>query len=203
MGIQLKKINLNDVFGKIDNKILERAIETDNIQKLKELKQIERNKTKINIFKYFSLCASSFAAIILVLFIMTNNKPNDNEVQIPNPIVSVNSLNELSDYLGINTEHLNFKEIKEINKYNDDILGTIVYADDSVLRMSKGDKNNSGIYGGKIFEETTISGLEIKIYKYENIEYAIWMKDDYSYSYKKAENENIKEIIKEIIGDTK
>jgi hypothetical protein len=200
MGIQLKKINLNEAIGKLDDKMIEMAIETDNVEKLKELKQIEKQKVKEKIINYFVFWTSSFAVVILGIFII-NSMNYNNVVQIPNPIVSIDSLNELSNYLGLSTEKFDFKEIKNINKYQNEIFGEIIYKDDSTLRISKGKSDNSGIYGSALVEETVINNVEVQIYSLEKIEYATWQKDGYSYSYRKSNDENIKDIIKKIIGE--
>ena len=196
----MKKINLNEAIGKLDDKMIEMAIETDNVEKLKELKQIEKQKAKEKIINYFVFWTSSFAVVILGIFII-NSMNYNNVVQIPNPIVSIDSLNELSNYLGLSTENFDFKEIKKINKYQNEIFGEIIYKDDSTLRISKGKSDNSGIYGSSLVEETVINNVEVQIYSLEKIEYATWQKDGYSYSYRKSNDENIKDIIKKIIGE--
>ena len=196
----MKKINLNEAIGKLDDKMIEMAIETDNVEKLKELKQIEKQKVKEKIINYFVFWTSSFAVVILGIFII-NSMNYNNVVQIPNPIVSIDSLNELSNYLGLSTEKFDFKEIKNINKYQNEIFGEIIYKDDSTLRISKGKSDNSGIYGSALVEETVINNVEVQIYSLEKIEYATWQKDGYSYSYRKSNDENIKDIIKKIIGE--
>ena len=196
----MKKINLNEAIGKLDDKMIEMAIETDNVEKLKELKQIEKQKVKEKIINYFVFWTSSFAVVILGIFII-NSMNYNNVVQIPNPIVSIDSLNELSNYLGLSTEKFDFKEIKKINKYQNEIFGEIIYKDDSTLRISKGKSDNSGIYGSSLVEETVINNVEVQIYSLEKIEYATWQKDGYSYSYRKSNDENIKDIIKKIIGE--
>ncbi len=196
----MKKINLNEAIGKLDDKMIEMAIETDNVEKLKELKQIEKQKVKEKIINYFVFWTSSFAVVILGIFII-NSMNYNNVVQIPNPIVSIDSLNELSNYLGLSTEKFDFKEIKNINKYQNEIFGEIIYKDDSTLRISKGKSDNSGIYGSSLVGKTIINNVEVQIYSLEKIEYAIWQKDGYSYSYRKSNDENIKDIIKKIIGE--
>lgn len=196
----MKKINLNEAIGKLDDKMIEMAIETDNVEKLKELKQIEKQKVKEKKINYFVFWTSSFAVVILGIFII-NSMNYNNVVQIPNPIVSIDSLNELSNYLGLSTENFDFKEIKKINKYQNEIFGEIIYKDDSTLRISKGKSDNSGIYGSSLVEEIIINNVEVQIYSLEKIEYATWQKGGYSYSYRKSNDENIKDIIKKIIGE--
>lgn len=196
----MKKINLNEAIGKLDDKMIEMAIETDNIEKLKELKQIEKQKTKEKIINCLAFWTSSFAVVILGIFII-NSMNYNNVVQIPNPIVSIDSLNELSNYLGLSTKDFDFKEIKSINKYQNEIFGEVIYKDDSTLRISRGKSDNSGIYGSSLVEETIINNVEVKIYSCGKTEYATWQKDGYSYSYRKSSEENIKDIIKKIVGE--
>ena len=198
----MKKINLNDALGKIDDKIIERSIETDSFEKLSELKLIEKKSKQSRLFKYYSCFASAFAVIVLGVFVVFNKNYNDeNNVLIPNPMVSIDSLDELEEYLGISSLKLDFKEIDSIVKYSNDVLGQITYKDGSVLRVSKGNNDNSGIYGSKLKSEITINNVNVKIYSLEELEYAVWYKDGYSYSYKKSSSEDITEIIKEVIGE--
>ena len=133
--------------------------------------------------------------------VFNKNYNDENNVLIPNPMVSIDSLDELEKYLGISSLKLDFKEIEEIIKYNNDVLGQITYKDDSVLRISKGNNDNSGIYGSKLKNETTINNVNVKIYSFEELEYAVWCKDGYSYSYRKSSNEDIIEIIRKVIGE--
>lgn len=198
----MKKINMNDAIGKINDELIEKSIETDTPEKLRELKILEKNKKRVNILKYFSVCASSFAVIILGV-VMFNSGINKNNIQIPNPITSLNSLNELSKYLEIDVSNLDFKPVSNISKYNDEVLGEITYNDNSRLRISKGSENNSGIYGGIIKEEIIIENIEVQVYTYDDLEYAVWNNNNYSYSYIKSENEEIKNIIENIIEGVK
>lgn len=198
----MKKINMNDAIGKINDELIEKSIETDTPEKLKELKMLEKNKKRFNILKCFSVCASSFAVIIFGV-VMFNNGINKNDVQIPTPIITVSSLNELSRYLGIDVSNLDFKLVSNISKYNDELLGEITYDDNSKLRISKGNENNSGIYGGIIKEEIIIENIKVQVYTYDDLEYAVWKNNNYSYSYIKSENEEIKNIIKNIIEGVK
>lgn len=198
----MKKINLNDALGKIDDKIIEKSIETDSFEKLNELRLIEKRMKREKIFKYSSYFASAFAVIILGIFVVINKNYNDeNNVLIPNPMISIDSLDELEKYLGISSLKLDFKEIDNIIKYNNEVLGQVTYKDGSVLRISKDNNDNSGIYGSRLRNEITINNVNVKIYSFEELEYAVWYKDGYSYSYRKSSNENITEIIEKVIGE--
>ncbi|MBQ3425911.1 MAG: copper amine oxidase N-terminal domain-containing protein [Clostridia bacterium] len=49
---------------------------------------------------------------------------------------------------------------------------------DMVIRTAPGDKDISGIYGGKKQEEYKLSNSLVEIYKYENTIYAVWSCED-------------------------
>lgn len=195
----MQKVNLNDVLGRLDDKIIEKAIETDNAQKLKELKKIEQKKGRVHILKCFSIFSSCVAVFILGV-IMLNNRPiSDDNVLIPNPMTQISNLNELSSYLGLDVTNLDIKPIEGIYTFSDEILGEIRYQDNSTLRIGVGNNDISGIYGGTLVEEITINRINVKMKKSEKTNYAIWNDNNYSYSYIKADKEDLKEMVTKII----
>ncbi len=153
-------------------------------------------------------------ALILLLFLLglsllaytekgKSVKPDPEKLQTPNPIIEVESLEEMEDYLDFALPELE----KEVAGYSvivvDDypFLGQIDYADGSEFRMAYGSEDVSGIYGGSPGKEETISGLEVTFYHYEdqelNVDYAIWEEDGFSFSYSYVENgsQEIEELI--------
>lgn len=195
----MQKVNLNDVIGHLDDKIIEKAIETDNAQKLKELKKIEKKKGRVHILKCFSIFSSCAAVFVLGVIILNNRPISDDNVLIPNPVTEISNLSELSSYLGLDVTKLDIKPIEEIYIFSGETLGEIKYQDNSALRIGVENNDISGTYGGTLVEEISIKDIKIQIKKMENTNYATWKNNNYSYSYIKADKENLKEMVTKII----
>lgn len=192
----MKKINLNDVIGNISDELIERSLETDSIDKLNELIKIDKKKKKLFVLRYIKY-ASCFIFILFTTMLIFNKR--EETVLIPNPIEEVSSLTELSRYLDINLDYLNFKEIDTIIIYNNEYLGQINFKDNSTLRIGKSCNDVSGIYNSKFIKDITINNINVKIYQINDKEYASFTYNDYSYSYVKEQNEDINKIIEIII----
>lgn len=193
----MKKINLLDILGLTNNEIINRAIETDSAEKLKELKLLERRKKYSGLFRYTAIFASGFAIFIIGL-VMFKNLNNEN-VLIPNPMVEVKDINELSQYIKLDLSKYKIKNIKEMYKFENENLIQITYTDESKLRISKELKDNSGIYGSTLERTETINDINISIYKLDDTIYATWNNDNYSYSYIFNSNENTTEILVKLV----
>lgn len=195
----MKKINLLDILGLTDNEMINRAIETDNAEKLNELKIIEKRKKYSEIFKFASVLAGGIAVFVIGI-VLFNNNINDN-VLIPNPMTKVESINELEKYIKIDLSKFKFKEIKEMYKFEDDDLIQITYKDDSTIRISRGQEDNSGIYGATIKESKKINDINVEIYEFNDIAYAVWKDEKNScvFSYVASDNEDINSILPKIV----
>ena len=195
----MKKINLLDILGLTDNEMINRAIETDSAEKLKEIKILEKRKKYFGIFRFVSILAGGIAVFVIgtVLF---NNNINDN-VLISNPMTKVESINELEKYIEIDLSKFKFKEIKEMYKFKDDTLIQITYNDDSTMRISKGQDDNSGIYGATIKESKKINDINVEIYEFNDITYAVWKDEKNScvFNYVASDNEDINSILSKIV----
>lgn len=105
-------------------------------------------------------------------------------VQMVNPLVPVNSLQEMEKYLGYTVPVLE----KEVSDYIVLVIdgiaesGRIRYADGSDFNIKHGSGDISGIYGGILEAETTIDGISVSFFVYEDIRYAIWEKDGFTCS---------------------
>lgn len=196
----MRKINLLDILGLTDNSIINRAIETDSSEKLKELKILEKRKKYLKIFKYTSMFAGSFAVIIIGI-ILFSNTTSDNDVFTPNPMIEIKDIKELESYIKLDLSKYKIKEIMEMYKFSNGNLIQITYTDESTLRISKGISDNSGIYGATLKETKNINGFNVKIYEFEDTKYAVWNdgKNNYTYSYISSNNENIYDILSKIV----
>lgn len=195
----MKKINLLDILGLTDNEMLNRAIETDSAEKLKEIKILEKRKKYLKIFRFASVLAGGIAVFVIGI-VLFNNNINDN-VLISNPMTKVESINELEKYIKIDLSKFKFKEIKEMYKFEDDALIQIAYKDGSTMRISKGQDDNSGIYGATLKESKKINDINVEIYEFNDITYAVWKDEKNScvFSYVASDNEDINSILSKIV----
>lgn len=175
-----------NAFENIDDKFI---LETENVDFKKEKRKIVYLFKKENLTKLVSVAAC------LVLFITggvmlnkrTQNPMKNSElVQIANPITEVDSFEELQKYFNVNIPLLD----KDVDSYI--AIGfdgyadhaRIKYLDDTTFDLDLSGKDDaSGIYGGVVTKEEKINGINVKFYTYENINYAIWQKDEIAYSY--------------------
>ena len=194
----MKKINLLDIFGLTDNAMVNRAIETDNIEKLKELKILEKRKKHLSIFRYVSMLAGGLAVLVIGI-VLLNNNINDENVLIPNPMTEVKDITELENYIKLDLSKYEIKEIMEMYKFENESLIQIKYIDGSTLRISKENGDNSGIYGATLDKTETINGINISIYKLDNTVYAVWNDNNYAFSYIFSDNENTTQILSKLV----
>ena len=195
----MKKINLLDILGLINNEMVNRAIEIDSAEKLKEIKILEKRKKYFGVFRLASVLAGGMA-VFMIGIVLFNNNFNDNTL-ISNPMTKVESINELEKYIEIDLSKFKFKEIKEMYKFEDDTLIQITYKDYSTIRISKGQDDNSGIYGATLKEMRKINGTNVEIYEFDDTIYAVWKdeKNSYAFSYVASNNEDINSILSKIV----
>lgn len=130
-----------------------------------------------------------------VLF--TRNRGNvaldPNPVQIPNPILTVASVEEMEEYLDFEVPVLD-KEAASYAVFIEDgypTMGQIEYADGSEFRIQYGSGDISGIHGGTLEKSEKIDGVEVEQYRYENTTYAIWEQNGFTFSYVYTDSEAI------------
>lgn len=116
------------------------------------------------------------------------DKPDSENVQIPNPLQEVQSLEEMENYLDFKVPILD----KEVEAYividgENSKIARIEYTDGSTFNMAHGTGDISGIYGGTLQKEQEIDDIKVSFYEYEGIEntidYALWEKEGFTYSY--------------------
>lgn len=206
----MKNIKLLEILGMLDDEMVQKAIETNDAQKLKELKLLEKRKKNSTLIKYMSVFASSLAVLVIGVIMINNNGIDksvigeNNGVQISNPISEVKSVQELESHIGKTLEKYQIKEIEKMTKFNDETMIQIYYEDNTSLRISE-DQNidNSGITGANVESNEIINNIEVKIRKLEdNVSkriFATWNDGKYSYTYYSNETENIIEILEKIV----
>lgn len=194
----MKKINLLDILGLVDNQMLNRAIETDSAEKLKELKKLEKRRKYFGLFRYVSMFAGGLA-VLVVGIVLLNNNINDDNVLISNPMIEVKDISELEKYIKLDLSKYEIKKINEMYKFDNENLIQIKYADGSTLRIGKESTDNIGIYGATLEKSEKINGVNVSIYKVDNIIYAIWDDDNYSFSYIFNDNDDIALVLSKLV----
>ena len=126
------------------------------------------------------------------MFVMHKDQDKEELLKIANPVTEVKSLNEMKKYLGYEVPLIGEKEVSKyivIGKGKVANHGRIIYKDKSEFDMEKGKLDVSGIYGGKKLSEESIGGVKVTLYSYEDIIYATWSYQEYSYSYSMVGND--------------
>lgn len=116
-------------------------------------------------------------------------EPRPQPVQLPNPIITVETAAEMEQYLDFPVPLLD----KEAEAYtvlvtdNIPAMGQVNYVDGSQFRVQYGSGDISGIYGGTLEETGEIDGVAVSYYKYAGtdsaITYALWEQNGFTYSY--------------------
>ena len=111
--------------------------------------------------------------------------PDPQQVQIPNPILTVASAAEMEAYLDFKVPVLE-KEVEAYSVFISDgypTMGQVDYADGSQFRIQYGSGDISGIYGGTLEESREIAGVSVAYYQYDSMSYAIWEANGFACSY--------------------
>lgn len=199
----MKKIRLIDEISNIDTRYIERTIEIDSKEKLINERKKEKVMKMNNLLKWGSVCLGCLCIAIVGVFTFNtkNDGGNNALIQIANPLTEVESVEEMSKYLGYNVPIIKNKEVSSYVVIGEDKYAEharIVYKDNSQFEMEKGtNKDVSGIHGGKLKQKETINNYEVSMYTMEDILYATWSDSNYSYSYSIGSG-NIEELINDI-----
>lgn len=123
-------------------------------------------------------------------------KPQPELVQVANPLMEVNSVDEMEKYLDFKVPALD-KEVEAyiviVDENNYPKTARIEYKDGSTFNMEYGSNDVSGIFGGTLEKTEEINKTDVKFYTYTDdssneVEYAIWEKDGFSYSLSNSAN---------------
>ena len=135
-------------------------------------------------------CLVAFGAAMVNYNANLPTKPQPKLVQVANPLMEVNSVDEMEKYLDFKVPTLN-KEVEVyiviVDENNYPKTARIEYKDGSTFNMEYGSKDVSGILGGTLEKTEEINKADVKFYTYTDdgsneVEYAIWEKDGFSYS---------------------
>lgn len=135
-------------------------------------------------------CLVAFGAAMINYNANLPTKPQPKLVQVANPIMVVNSVDEMEKYLDFKVPALD-KEVEAyiviVDENNYPKTARIEYKDGSTFNMEYGSNDVSGIFGGTLEKTEEINKADVKFYTYTDdssneVEYAIWEKDGFSYS---------------------
>lgn len=130
--------------------------------------------------------------------------PSPKQVEIPNPVISVASLEEMEGYLDFEVPVLD-KDVREYAVYTHNrypCMGEINYADGSSFRIIYGSGDISGIYGGSLVQERKVGDVQVKYMEYHGdgneLSYALWEQDGFAFCYTMADenDDGAEELIK-------
>lgn len=143
-------------------------------------------------FKWGAMAACVCVMVIGGVILTQNSRqtvPNPELVQIPNPIITVETVDEMEKYLDFTVPVLD----KEVDAYSVIVMdsyptvGQVDYTDGSEFRVQYGSGDISGIYGGSLEASKEIDGITVEYYSYadaeQTITYAIWEKNGFTFSY--------------------
>lgn len=126
--------------------------------------------------------------------------PRPDPVQVTNPILTVNSREEMEDYLDFAVPVLD-KETAEYAVFVEDgypVMGQIDYADGSEFRIRYGSGDISGIYGAAREDSRTVAGVTVDYYRSGDTAYAAWEQDGFTCSYVYSDPAEVEELIRQI-----
>ena len=134
-------------------------------------------------------CLCMICASVFLFHSFGSNKPHPDTVQIPSPILEVNSLAEMEQYLDFQVPILS----KDVESYvvlvMDDYptMARIFYTDGSTFSKQYGSGDISGIYGGTYAKTERVGNVAVDFYTYTDwdgtaISYAIWENDGFTHS---------------------
>lgn len=147
---------------------------------------------KTNSLKAWGAMAACFCILLIGIWTFANGtsgKPHPKQVQIPNPIMEVSSVEEMERCLDFKIPVLEKAVAQHIVLVIDQYpkIARIEYADSSTFHMEYGTGDISGIYGGVFLQEEEIQNVRVSFYQYTNQDnvttpYALWEKDGFTYS---------------------
>ena len=114
----------------------------------------------------------------------TPDTSNTGITQVVNPLVEVATPQDMEAKLGYSVPVLK----KDVSAYIVLVIdgvaesGRIRYTDGSDFNIKQGSGDISGIYGGTPAGESTVSGVSVSYFTCEELRYAIWEKDGFTFS---------------------
>ena len=111
--------------------------------------------------------------------------PDPAPVEVTNPIIAVETVEEMEEYLDFPVPVLDKEtaalSVLVVQGYP--VMGQVEYADGSLYRVQYGSEDVSGIYGGETVETREMSGVQVECRTFEGSPYAVWKDEGFSFSY--------------------
>lgn len=136
------------------------------------------------------LCVAAVSAAVL----LRGNEgltPDPASVEVTNPIITVDTVEEMEEYLDLPVPVLDKEtaalSVLVVQGYP--VMGQVEYADGSLYRVQYGSEDVSGIYGGETVETRDMTGVQVECCTFEGSSYAVWTDEGFSFSYTGDVNE--------------
>ena len=136
------------------------------------------------------LCVAAVSAAVL----LRGNEgvtPDPAPVEVTNPIITVDTVEEMEEYLDFPVPVLDKEtaalSVLVVQGYP--VMGQVEYADGSLYRVQYGSEDVSGIYGGETVETRDMTGVQVECRTFEGSSYAVWTDEGFSFSYTGDVNE--------------
>ena len=117
--------------------------------------------------------------------------PDPAPVEVTNPIITVDTVEEMEEYLDFPVPVLDKEtaalSVLVVQGYP--VMGQVEYADGSLYRVQYGSEDVSGIYGGETVETRDVDGVQVECCTFEGSSYAVWTDEGFSFSYTGDVNE--------------
>lgn len=117
--------------------------------------------------------------------------PDPAPVEVTNPIIAVETVEEMEEYLDFPVPVLDKEtaalSVPVVQGYP--VMGQVEYADGSLYRVQYGSEDVSGIYGGETVETRDVDGVQAECRTFEGSSYAVWTDEGFSFSYTGDVNE--------------
>lgn len=117
--------------------------------------------------------------------------PDPAPVEVTNPIIAVETVEEMEEYLDFPVPVLDKEtaalSVLVVQGYP--VMGQVEYADGSLYRVQYGSEDVSGIYGGETVETRDMTGVQVECRTFEGSSYAVWTDEGFSFSYTGDVNE--------------
>ena len=117
--------------------------------------------------------------------------PDPAPVEVTNPIITVDTVEEMEEYLDFPVPVLDKEtaalSVLVVQGYP--VMGQVEYADGSLYRVQYGSEDVSGIYGGETVETRDMTGVQVECRTFEGSSYAVWTDEGFSFSYTGDVNE--------------
>ena len=117
--------------------------------------------------------------------------PDPAPVEVTNPIIAVETVEEMEEYLDFPVPVLDKEtaalSVPVVQGYP--VMGQVEYADGSLYRVQYGNEDVSGIYGGETVETRDVDGVQAECHTFEGSSYVVWTDEGFSFSYTGDVNE--------------